>query len=186
MADKYEHHRNIHNPKSIFLPMFCRLSIKEVKLNGHRKIHAGAGEPSSPKVSCMGQVKRNPTAAAGHHKHTTPNRNKPGKALLPSTGGGAPIPGGGRISQEMNRAARISRRSRVTIDFDRDGAVDVSKMDPPLPVVRRAAPPPGAGREEVNLWRRRFDGAGGGLKRLEIEKIRLPGGGFQPPASLTV
>ncbi|CAA0809912.1 Unknown protein [Striga hermonthica] len=180
MADKYGHHSNIHNPKRIFLPMFCRLSIKDVKLSTHRKIHAGAGEPSSPKVSCMGQVKRNPTAAGGRHKHPIANRNKPGKALLPITAGG------GRIRQEMIRAVRISRGSRMTIDFDRDGAVDVSKMDPPLPVVRRAAAAPGAGREEVNLWRRRFDTAGGGLKRLEIEKIRLPNGGFRPPASLTV
>ncbi|CAA0827856.1 Unknown protein [Striga hermonthica] len=187
MANKYDHQHNIQNQKTIFLPMLCRLSITDVKLNSYRKTHlpaAGGSEPTSPKVSCMGQVKRNnrvigyPAAA----KPTNANRKRAGKTNLPAAAGGRRSC---RISREVT-AARNSRGSRKTVNFDRDEVamvVDVSEMDPPLPVVKRAAPPPG---DVVNLWERRFGGAGG-LKRLDLEKIRRPGGVFQPPSpSLTV
>ncbi|GER27465.1 hypothetical protein STAS_03171 [Striga asiatica] len=189
MANKYDHHHNIQNQKTIFLPMLCRLSITDVKPNSHRKTSrpaAGGSEPNSPKVSCMGQVKRNnrvigyPAAA----KPTNANRNRAGKTHLPAAAGGRRSC---RISREAT-AAKNSRGPRKTVDFDRDDVavvVDVSEMDPPLPVVRRAAAPPGGGRVEVNLWGRRFGGTGG-LKRLDLEKIRPPDGGFQQPSSLSV
>lgn len=57
---------------------------------------------------------------------------------------------------------------------DRDCAkvIDVGELDPPLPVLKKAAPPPGVGGDEANLWKRRFNGAA--LKTLQIESINLP------------
>ncbi|GFP87604.1 hypothetical protein PHJA_000904100 [Phtheirospermum japonicum] len=157
--------------------MFCRLSIKDIiTLNHHRKNPiSAADEPSSPKVSCMGQVKRNnrvigfPAAAAGaavpgathHHRYSKLKYSKlkklfSGKTLLPPTAAS----GGG--------AAAASAAA--------------GEIDPPLPVVKRAAPPR-VGGDEVNLWRRRFNGAAA-LKGLQIEQItRLPNSNIcsQPP-----
>lgn len=80
---------------------------------------------------------------------------------------------------------RDSRRSVVTkSNYDLYGdqdcvkvVMDISKMDPPLPVVKRVAPPPGNCRDEVNLWKRRSNG----VKTMQIEPINLPGKKFQPP-----
>ena len=55
--------------------------------------------------------------------------------------------------------------------------LDISKMDPPLPVVKTAA-----AAVEVNLWRRRFDG----VKSMHIQPIHLPTKKFQPPPPITV
>lgn len=61
------------------------------------------------------------------------------------------------------------RRLKLKKDCERDYAkvVDVGELDPPLPVLKRVAPP-GVSRDEVNLWKRRFNGA------VQIEKIHLP------------
>ncbi|XP_057785144.1 uncharacterized protein LOC131002689 [Salvia miltiorrhiza] len=192
---------SIHDQKSIFLPMFCRLSIKDVKLNTVPiSAAAAAAEPSSPRVSCMGQVKRNSrvtgypsaTAAAAaiistahHHKHHSKPRKThyfSTKTLLPATAAASAGRKSGSRSCRSNReiCARDSRRSVAkTCNYDQDcsvkaAALDISKMDPPLPVVKREAPP----RDEVNLWKRRFDG----VKSMHnIEPIHLPAKKFQPP-----
>ncbi|KAL3638767.1 hypothetical protein CASFOL_016674 [Castilleja foliolosa] len=206
MANRYEqnrHNHNIHNKKTISLPMFCRLSIKDVNQSCHRPnpTPAAAGEPSSPKVSCMGQVNRNnritgyPTAAANqYHKKMIRKKNMilSRKALLPNTTAINPVNTAGaaggrktRISREMTREIQ-SRKSRVTNqDCFKVVNINIAEMDPPLPVVKRVAPP-GGGREEVNIWERRFNGVRGGLRSLEIEKIGLPDGKFPPPPTLTV
>ncbi|KAK6132393.1 hypothetical protein DH2020_033832 [Rehmannia glutinosa] len=189
--------------------MFCRLSIKDVKLNhDYRNPKPPAGEPSSPKVSCIGQVKRNnrvtgyPSAAAAavcgggavnHHKHVTKRKKLfPTTAVInPST---AAASGGGGGRRSGSRSCRTRREMRVSnsrrsSDCGRNNrdffkVVDIGEMDPPLPVVKRVAPPPGVGRDEVNIWKRRFNGVG--LKSLQIEKIHLPNTKFQPPPTLTV
>lgn len=60
-----------------------------------------------------------------------------------------------------------------------DQEVDISEMDPPLPVVKRAAPP-GIGRDEVNIWKRRSNG----VKALQIEPIDLPSNKFLTTLSI--
>lgn len=184
-----------HDQKGIhFLPVFCRLSIKDVKLNTV-PISGAAADPSSPRVSCMGQVKRNNrvtaaptsiTAAAHHHhhhKHAKPRKIQyfSTKTLLPNPATAAPPAArkNGSRSCRSNRDSRRSASSRTIYDQDcHKAAVDISKMDPPLPVVKRAAAPPGNSRDEVNLWRRRFDGA---KKSMQIEPINLPNKRFPPP-----
>lgn len=185
-----------HDQKGInFLPVFCRLSIKDVKLNTVPiSGAAAAADPSSPRVSCMGQVKRNnrvtaaPTSISAaahhhhHHKHAKPRKIQyfSTKTLLPNPAATAKAAArkSGSRSCRSNRDSRRSVSSRTIYDQDcHKVEVDISKMDPPLPVVKREAPP-GNSRDEVNLWRRRFDGA---KKSMQIEPINLPNKRFQPP-----
>ncbi|KAL3634739.1 hypothetical protein CASFOL_021793 [Castilleja foliolosa] len=193
-----DHHRHFHR-KTIFLPMFCRLSIKDIiTLNhGHCKNPISAvSEPSSPKVSCMGQVNRNnrvtgfPSGAGSasisgathHHRYSKLKRLfSGGKTLLPPTtasgGGVASISAGGgsRIRSRSFRYGGDVRKTKSKNENEQDcvRVVNIGEIDPPLPVVKRVAPP-GVGGDEVNLWRRRFNGAAA-LKGLQIEQVtRLP------------
>ncbi|KAK4391158.1 hypothetical protein Sango_2179100 [Sesamum angolense] len=211
MGNGYDHRYSIHqqqfHQKSKFLPIFCRLSIKDVKLNHHYKDPTTVDEPSSPTVSCVGQVKRNnrvigfpatstttSAAANHHHKHTKLKNLFSGKTLLPNTttiNASTTVTAAGRRSSG-SRSCRTSRdmfvnssrRSRLKTYCDHSGdqdcvkVVDISEMDPPLPVVKRVAPP-GAGRDEVNIWKRRFNGVE--LKSLKIEQIHLPNSKFEAP-----
>ncbi|XP_042059763.1 uncharacterized protein LOC121804342 [Salvia splendens] len=163
IGNKKNEVRSIHDQKSIFLPMFCRLSIKDLKLNTI-PISAAAAEPTSPRVSCIGQVKRNSRVTA--HKHSNPRKSThfSTKTLLPATSG--------RKSERL----RDSRRAVGNQELCGVKAkLDISNMDPPLPVVKTAA-------AEVNLWKRRFDG----VKSMHIQPIHLPPNKFQPPPPITV
>ncbi|PIN15852.1 hypothetical protein CDL12_11499 [Handroanthus impetiginosus] len=192
------HHQHYFHQKTIFLPLFCRLSIKDIKLNNrHRDPKSADDEPSSPKVSCMGQVKRNnrvigfPPATAmatQHHRYSKLKKLFSSKTLLPpasssfstttpcsaAAGGGRSGSKSCRISREM--CVNNSRRFKMKYDkCERDCVkvvVNIGELDPPLPVVKKVAPP-GVGRDEVNLWKRRFNGAAA-LKSLHIERIQLP------------
>ncbi|PIN19017.1 hypothetical protein CDL12_08302 [Handroanthus impetiginosus] len=224
MGYEFNHHPKIQEQKTnIFLPMFCRLSIKDINLNNHYKNPTSRDEPSSPTVSCIGQVKRNnrvsgfpatagaaanhhrhnglrkpfpsktflPTTAgagANHYKHTNPRKVVlPGKTLLQNITGAGDCPavrgGGGRsgINRRYKASKQVfeidnSRRLRTKNDQDCGKVVDIGEMDPPLPVVKRVAPP-GTGRDEVNIWKRRLNG--GGLKSLQIEQIHPPSRRFE-------
>ncbi|KAG8378332.1 hypothetical protein BUALT_Bualt08G0126400 [Buddleja alternifolia] len=198
-----QHHHHHHQQKTIFLPIFCRLSTKDINLNNHYKINPKpSDEPSSPKVSCIGQVKiRNnrvigyPTttsiAAANNHKYTKLKKLFSSKTLLLNTAAGKNGSRSCRNSREMCTTFNNSRKLRVKNDIcrnnddDQDCAVkvvNIGEMDPPLPVVKRVAPP-GVGRDEVNIWKRRFNGPG--LKSLQIEQIHLPNPTkFQPPTTV--
>ncbi|KAL1543898.1 hypothetical protein AAHA92_20814 [Salvia divinorum] len=164
---------SIHDQRSIFLPMFCRLSIKDVKLN---TLPISAADPTSPRVSCTGQVKRNSrvTGYPSAHKHPKPRKSThfSTKTLLPAAGRKS----GSRSCRRDSRKPLVGKAA-----FDQElcsvkAELDISKMDPPLPVVKTAA------AAEVNLWKRRFDG----VKRMNIEPIHLPAKKFQPPPPITV
>ncbi|XP_042033575.1 uncharacterized protein LOC121780119 [Salvia splendens] len=187
----YNEETIFHDQKSIFLPMFCRLSIKDVKLTTIPiSSTAAAADPTSPIVSCMGQVKRNsrvsgyPSSATiiSHHHHKHPNKPRKNthfstKTLLPAAAAAAAAGGRKSVSQSCRRK---SRRPAARVSFDQElcsvkaaaAALDISKMDPPLPVVKRAA-------AEVNLWKRRFDG----VKSMSIQPIRLPAKEFRPASA---
>ncbi|KAL3641787.1 hypothetical protein CASFOL_012602 [Castilleja foliolosa] len=187
MGSGYDH-RQLH-PKNIFLPMFCRLSIKDIiTLNHHRKnpISAATDEPSSPKVSCMGQVKRNnrvvgfpPAAGATHHRrYSKLKRLFSGKTLLPpatASGGGKTQSKSFRFSGEVCVKKQSKLKLKNECEQDCVKVVNIGEIDPPLPVVKRAATPGGC-CDEVNLWRRRFNGAAA-LKGLQIEQVTRS----QPP-----
>ncbi|KAL3504056.1 hypothetical protein ACH5RR_033897 [Cinchona calisaya] len=61
--ESYNHHLHQQNfyTKKPFLPLLCRVSIKDVKLKEYKDRSSAsfsADDPSSPKVSCMGHVKK--------------------------------------------------------------------------------------------------------------------------------
>ncbi|EYU22899.1 hypothetical protein ABFS82_03G105500 [Erythranthe guttata] len=138
--DDEDHHQiriNDNLQKRIYMPMFCRLSVKDVKLNDHYRDPISSGEPSSPKVTCIGQVKRNnrvtgyPSAAAAaaaatvnhHHHHNNKPMIKLNKLfsasktqLLPSTAAAktsTSSSGGGGGGRSGSRSCRIGREMRV-------------------------------------------------------------------------
>lgn len=161
----YHHIR--HGSTSFFLPMLCKLSIKDVKLqNSKTAVSSSASgthnEPSSPKVSCMGQVKRNnrvigfPAPYRQNSSITGPLNSKVKYTKLKRLFSFTP---GDRKSTKVN---------------DRNGSkinvveLNVSELDPPLPVVKKVNPAPADG----GLWKRRSGGAA--LKSLQIQQIHLP------------
>ncbi|XP_075515929.1 uncharacterized protein LOC142550747 [Primulina tabacum] len=127
--------------------MFCRLSIKDIKVNNHRKDHTSVEEPASPKVSCIGQVKRNsrvlghPAPSANYHKSTKPRKLFSSKTILPTTTNNG--------AKSGIRGCRTNAETTI-IKLETNGCgegcvkvVDIGDLDPPLPVVHRAAPPLG-------------------------------------------
>ncbi|KAL6522218.1 hypothetical protein OROMI_032095 [Orobanche minor] len=189
MRNGYDHHHHHFHQKTIFMPMFCRLSIKEITLNNHRKNPiSAADDPSSPKVSCMGQVKQNNRVigATHHHRYSKLRRLFSSKIPLPPTtvSSTSALAGGGNSGSKSFRSGsdvseRDLRRLKLkSDDDDRCGqrqdcvkvVVNIGELDPPLPVVKKVASPV-AGCDEVNLWRRRFNGAAT-LKGLQIGQIR--------------
>nr|GMD78149.1 uncharacterized protein LOC107869683 [Ipomoea batatas] len=142
---------------SFLLPMLCRLSImRDVKVVKQCK------DPSSPKVSCIGQVKRRnskihvgfPTAGpiSSSKTHTKLKRFFSGKNF-----------GDGEYScRELLR-----RNNRSARKVKSDVGVKISELDPPLPVVQQQQPP---GGDVKSLWSRRRS-CGASLKTLEIHYI---------------
>ncbi|XP_051139677.1 uncharacterized protein LOC127257342 [Andrographis paniculata] len=191
--DDQQHCNNSNKATNTFLPMFCRLSLNDIKPpapHPYKTPIAGAGDPGSPRVSCIGQVKRNSRVvgfpAAGHHKHRKPFS---AKTLLPNTA----------LSGSRTCRPSVPPRSVRTILKDNNNnnnnnvvscgggfkVVDVGEMDPPLPVVKRAA----AAAAEVSLWERRGKSQINGveIQRLRIEEIKIGGnnGGFRFQTSPT-
>ncbi|KAG6422816.1 hypothetical protein SASPL_113197 [Salvia splendens] len=127
--------------KTIFLPLFCRLSLKDIRRRDP--------SPSSPRVGCMGQLKRSsrrdPSPATPHNRTYSKLRKLfSSKTLLPSTTG-------------INCGSR-----KVSSKDDRAKVVDVGELDPPLPVVKKA-------EGNANLWKRRFNGAP--IQTLQIRNM---------------
>ncbi|XP_060192376.1 uncharacterized protein LOC132621913 isoform X2 [Lycium barbarum] len=147
----YHHIRNGNN--SFFLPMLCKLSIKDVKLQNTKNpsssnnISSDNNEPCSPKVSCMGQVKRN-------------NR---------VTGFPTPITGPVNPKVKYPKIKKLfsgKNRSSVTV-VKESSKINISELDPPLPVVKKVK----TVNEDGGLWKRRSGGAT--LKSLQIQQVHL-------------
>nr|GMC61196.1 uncharacterized protein LOC102589309 [Ipomoea batatas] len=156
MGNEYKCNNN--NPQqqqryssSFLLPMLCRLSImRDVKVVKQCK------DPSSPKVSCMGQVKRrNSKIHVGFPISSSKNHTKLIKSFFS---------GDGEYScRELLRRNRNRNRNR-----NRSARkVKISELDPPLPVVQQQQPP---GGDVKSLWSRRRS-CGASLKALEIHYI---------------
>ncbi|CAN4119515.1 unnamed protein product [Withania somnifera] len=180
----YQHIRN--GSTSFFLPMLCKLSIKDVKCKNPSSTSTNPSgdnnqkEPSSPKVSCMGQVKRNnrvigfptPYKPTSSTAITGPLNSKLKYAKLKKLFSAKNFtPHNNLHSQSVTFF--VSRKSTKQLNHrDHNGSkiveVNVSELDPPLPVVRKVKPPPVDG----GLWKRRSGGPA--LKSLQIQHIHLP------------
>lgn len=196
MSSRYDH-QSVHLQKPIFLPIICRLSIKDVEPNNHHRRRIQTLDvPSSPRVSCIGQVKRDnritvlpsnvatPAPTANHRKQKLKKPRSSGNLLLSTTNGGGGARGGISRNSKEKMLVDNSRRIKLTNSGyqDRMKVVNIGELDPPLPVVKRVAPPPGVGRDEMNLWRRRCL-RGAELKSLQIKQKHLPNNNFELPST---
>uniref|UniRef100_A0A1J3IGX3 Uncharacterized protein n=1 Tax=Noccaea caerulescens TaxID=107243 RepID=A0A1J3IGX3_NOCCA len=162
---------SIHFQRPNFLPMLCsRPSIKNVILPAKSNQEDHQTDPLSPKISCIGQVKRSnkivgfPTTTtsssitpAAHHRYFKLKRLFSGKNLTFS----AP-------TTTTTRSCR-GRIKKDEFNNKKIGVIDVADLDPPLPVVKKKNDG-GCGEEKAveNLWKRR-SGGGCQLRSLQIQ-----------------
>ncbi|KAI4389136.1 hypothetical protein MLD38_001393 [Melastoma candidum] len=185
MADA--HKTNLHHQPNtqalVFLPMLCsRSSFKDVKWVDEVGIYSSRDEdePLSPKVGCMGQVKRNSRVIG----FPTPNSRTPVGARA---GGGkysklkrmfsaaaVAMPASPAVNRCRAAGRSAAERTSGTIYREKEKGVIVSivNMDPPRPVTRKVkkdgdAAGDGEG-DRGSLWKRRSDGRMD-LKKLEIQ-----------------
>ncbi|XP_010530181.1 PREDICTED: uncharacterized protein LOC104806807 [Tarenaya hassleriana] len=166
-----------------FLPMLCsRPSIKNVTIPKSQSLSLQDQEdddPLSPKISCIGQVKRNnritnlPTAAklaittSKRHNH---NHYFKLRRLFSGTTLSLTLSKPSKITPRRSQeSAKKSKGSKID-ERNKGFVLDVVDMDPPLPVVKKKqngeekAPPP------ENLWKRRSGGLE--LGSLQIQQIQ--------------
>ncbi|XP_071728174.1 uncharacterized protein [Rutidosis leptorrhynchoides] len=166
-----------------FFPMICRLSLsdvvsKPIKLTDLSSSSSSSPDPSSPKISCIGQIKRRSTTATTNYHHTSTrlagksaNYTKlrklfSGKNLI------SPLIETSTIrNHNRNRSCSRICNGDVTklIDTKKEIniVISIEDLDPPLPVVKiinRADD-----RFNVNLGQRR----GIELKTLQIQPFQL-------------
>lgn len=179
----HHHHKNLHpqrngNPAAssssstnkIFLPILCRVSVKDTIAHHPRTICPKQDDPSSPRVSCMGQVKHH-----HHNHHLTPSSTtstaKPHHKIVPGkTRNNTTKCNQAMVDQRRRRRQVCTRFSTSNNVHDKNscGAVvpvlNLAELDPPLPVIRR---PCHGDNKPVSLWRRRSRGDDG-LANIQI------------------
>ncbi|XP_030524674.1 uncharacterized protein LOC115736897 [Rhodamnia argentea] len=190
--------------KSSFLPMLCsRPSIKDGRLpkwNDEDRSASFSDDPMSPKVGCMGQVKRNnrvvgfPTpnkliaiAAKANvnkslNKYAKLKRLFSSKSLLTSATAAAAAAASGsyerRRQKESNGCAGAKKKCEE-IENSVSSPVSILDMDPPLPVIKKVSKPAAeGGGGDGSLWKRRSGGVA--LKGLELQQIHHPRHHMQP------
>lgn len=211
-AYRDHHHHHLHHRnnlqlqlKSSFLPMLCsKPSIKDVKLpkwNDEDRSASFSDDPMSPKVGCMGQVKRSnrvvgfPTpnkliaiAAKANvnnslNKYAKLKRLFSSKSLLISVAAVGSCRG---RRQKESYGCAGSKKKCEKIENSVSSSVSILDMDPPLPVIKKVSKPAteGGGRDDSggggdsSLWKRRSGGVA--LKGLELQQIHHPRHHMQP------
>ncbi|KAL8110944.1 hypothetical protein AgCh_026636 [Apium graveolens] len=200
--NQIHHHRNLSTSSTTatnstfttttttaFLPLLCRTSTRDVAETSscHKK-----NEPSSPKVSCMGQIKRhnnnnknkiNPTThATGKIRYTQLKKMFSGRNLLITTNSNTTTCA--RTCQPKSHIEEIKKnyctrpKKEASHDHHRRTKSDhcglvvplnLAELDPPLPVVKLTC----HRRDEGgSLWKRRAGGSP--LGGLQIQQIQLP------------
>ncbi|XVF39429.1 hypothetical protein PTKIN_Ptkin01aG0033900 [Pterospermum kingtungense] len=198
--NQHLHHQNLQhlNHKGTFLPILCsRPSIKDVTLPKWQDRSASfSDDPLSPKISCMGQVKRNNRIVgfpATSHKLTITNttttitksschsngsvkyfklkRLFSGKNLIttsPATTTTSSTTSCRRKEVVLNGT---SRPKNGDAGKENSAAINIENMDPPLPVIKRAAKQGDQGDHGDTLWQRRSRGVT--LQSLQLQQIQL-------------
>lgn len=207
MGNENHYHHQFYYQKSTFLPMLCsRPSIKEVTLPRFRDPSASSGnDPLSPRISCMGQVKRNNKIAGIPPSHrltfttkTNTNTNTTsspivkysklkklfsGKNFIISTP--KTTTATTTISSCRSRQQQISDvpKNQKCLKSENSNNVvcnkSIEEMDPPLPVVKRVSPLEES-KELDSLWKRRSGMGRPALKSLQLQQIQDPRICFQP------
>ncbi|RDY04514.1 hypothetical protein CR513_11757, partial [Mucuna pruriens] len=196
-----ENHHQLYYQKSTFLPMLCsRPSIKEVALPRWKDQSASSGnDPLSPRISCMGQVKRNnkiagmPTSqrltfTTKTNTNTTTNTSSPivkysklkklfsGKNFIVSTPKTTTTYGSRQQVADVPKTQRYPRNE----NNNKVVCISIENMDPPLPVVKRV-PMLDEPKEVDSLWKRRSGTARPAPKTLQLQQIHHPRICLQPP-----
>ncbi|WJX32611.1 hypothetical protein P8452_20914 [Trifolium repens] len=186
-----------HQHKNTFLPMLCsKPSIKEVNLPRSRINTPSCNDPLSPRIGCMGQVKRNNKIAgfpSSQYKLLSFNNKSSsiispvvkysklkklfsGKNLIntPSittcTSKQKVVVGGNNNSNIVNvpkNIQRCVRNENVTI------CIKIDEMDPPLPVIKRVNKLEEGNKSDNSLWKRRSGSRAPPLKSLQVEEIQV-------------
>lgn len=170
---------NVHE-KTTFLPMLCsKPSIKDVLTHTHPKsedhsVSISSEDPLSPKIGCMGQVKRNNKiigfpSSSNHCKLALTAKSSTNVKYLKLR----------RLFSAKNLTTtasctrkEVNRNSKVVCEGKQSRSVNIYEMDPPLPVVKKVVKTEDNG-EETSLWKRRSGGSSG-LKSLELQQIQVP------------
>lgn len=184
----HHHHKNLYHQKNgnpaasssstnkTFLPILCRVSVKDTIAHHPRtNICPKKDDPSSPRVSCMGQVKHH--HHNHHHRHLTPS-----SATSTIKHHHRIVSEKPRKSTNCNQAILIDQRRRRQLctkfathnnnvhDKNSCGAVvpvlNMAELDPPLPVIKRLPQSCPGDSEPVSLWKRRS--RGDGLANIQI------------------
>ncbi|XP_026663888.2 cell wall integrity and stress response component 1 [Phoenix dactylifera] len=144
------------------------------KKNHHRgRHHFVTADPSSPKIGCMGQIKRK-SKSSSSTTTTSSSSSSSSSSYSPS------LSTSSSDSKSRNKlfglkrafmARSVGSQASSKVRDDRGGVsmvVNVADLDPPLPVVRRR---PGSDGNSVGLWERRCGGEA--LAGLQLEQPRL-------------
>ncbi|XP_014500703.1 uncharacterized protein LOC106761650 [Vigna radiata var. radiata] len=188
--------------KSTFLPMLCsRPTIKDVTMPRFRDPSAtSANDPLSPRISCMGQVKRNNKIAGipPSHRLSFPNKTNTSSPSLkysklrrlfsgknfiittPKTTTAAAAPPTSRSTQHLSDVPRNQNFLKTQNNNNVVCMISIQDMDPPLPVVKRV-PKFEDGKQLDSLWKRRSGTARPALKSLQLQHIHHPRISHQPP-----
>jgi len=190
--------------KSTFLPMLCsRPAIKEVTMPRFRDPSApSANDPLSPRISCMGQVKRNNKIAGipPSQRLTFPNKTNTsspgpkysklkklfsGKNFIISTPrtttATATATSTCRSRQQVSDVPKNQKCLKSENNHNVVCMMSIEDMDPPLPVVKRRVPQLEEGKEFDSLWKRRSGTGRPALKTLQLQQIHHPRICHQPP-----
>ncbi|PWA48900.1 hypothetical protein CTI12_AA486700 [Artemisia annua] len=188
-SQQVHHHPNTINTtktsKNFFLPTFCGLSIKDdivkpTKLTDLSSSSVSSSpDPSSPKISCIGQIKKRSNTTSNTNKYQCTNTSKSttniiytkllklfsSKSLICAPVDNATISNdGGRSISSRNK--RFNRSVTIPISSNKKHTISIEELDPPLPVVKLKSQDQ---EMNVNLGKRR----GIELKTLQIQPIQL-------------
>ncbi|XP_021284832.1 uncharacterized protein LOC110417001 [Herrania umbratica] len=185
--NQHLHHHNMHlHPKGTFLPMLCsKPSIKDVALPKWQDRSASfSDDPLSPKISCMGQVKRNNRIVGfpASHKLTITTKNSSNNSIkylkLKKLFSGKNLTGSPATT--TNTTTTSCRRKEVLLNGtsrpknddgkENSASINIENMDPPLPVIKRV-PKQGDKEDGDTLWQRRSRGVA--LKSLQLQQVQL-------------
>ncbi|KAL5558321.1 hypothetical protein UlMin_034532 [Ulmus minor] len=210
-CNRFHHHQNLQiHHRTTFLPMLCsRPSINDVSLpKCVDRSASSSSDPLSPRISCMGQVKRNNRVIgfpSSHRLALTSSRNQNNNennhnnivkysklkkffstknlttstAVAGSSNSTAPRScGRRRPAGVLNGANGHCRIGCNSESSSTSGCVNIVDMDPPLPVIKRTVKPGQDQGEGNSLWKRRSGGVE--LKGLQLQQIHHPKHHLQP------
>ncbi|KAF5739692.1 hypothetical protein HS088_TW12G00902 [Tripterygium wilfordii] len=198
MGNGYNRHQTLHH-KTTFLPTLCsRPSIKDVAIipRWEERSSSSSNDPLSPKIGCMGQIKRNEKFNLGFHTsrkfvvsdktiNNHNNNNSPAKyfklkkilsgknySVNTSTTTATSTINNDRICRRRGGSFDCGSRPRIVDGKENSGFVNIVEMDPPLPVIRKMKPTAGGGGEAAeSLWKRRSGGVA--LQSLRLQEIQI-------------